>query len=61
MGVSYHKTYDIICVIDFAAEYSDHLEFHQTQNQRNKSLHNSVTNSPNHQPNNQFATMGNTQ
>ena len=28
MGVSYHKTYDIICVIDFAAEYLDHLEQH---------------------------------
>ena len=29
MGVSYHKTYDVICVIDFAAEYNDHLEMHQ--------------------------------
>ena len=32
MGVSFHKTYDIICVIDFAAEYSDHLENHQQKN-----------------------------
>lgn len=29
IGVSYHKTYDVICVIDFAAEYVDHLEQHQ--------------------------------
>lgn len=27
--MSYHKTYDVICVIDFAAEYIDHLEQHQ--------------------------------
>lgn len=45
MGVSYHKTYDIICVIDFAAEYLDHLEQHQ-RNQTRSSMQNSMTGSP---------------
>jgi hypothetical protein len=39
MGVSYHKTYDVICVIDFAAEYNDHLEQHQKHNQSSFNRH----------------------
>lgn len=45
MGVSYHKTYDIICVIDFAAEYIDHLEQHQ-RNPNRGATQSGMTGSP---------------